>query len=238
MKNKILNFLLVVSLVLTLCITLNACKDANSTIYAGKELSLTKALEQVSNGGTIILDQNITLDSQVVVNKQVTIDLGGFAINNTQDIWNNSDGIKTWSLISVQAGGNLTIKNGSMLAKENDCYAIDVRDGASLTVESGDYVGNISVVYVHTGNAEIKGGNFKIQQLDDNFGDHRHLLNCLDANWQNQTASITVTGGVFENYDPSNNQSLENNLVAEGYSVTSSTANGNTYYSVISNNAT
>ena len=235
MKKRIFSIMLMFCFAVGVIALFGGC-DNSMCVYAGKDLTLAEAIQNVNDGGTIKLDANITLDEQVIVNKTLTLDLGGYAINNTSDIWNDSEGVKTWSLISVQEGGNLTIKNGSLLAKENDCYALDVRDGASLTIEDGNYVGNVTVVYVHTGNAVINGGNFKLLQLDNNFGDHRHLINCLDANWQNGTASITVKGGTFENYDPSNNQSLEHNFVEDGYTVTKSTQNGNTYYSVNNSN--
>lgn len=231
MKKKIFGLAGILCFAFVACFMFGGCDMAGS-VFAGKDMTLAEALSTVSDGGTIVLDSNITLDSQIVINKKVTIDLGGFAINNTEDIWNDTEGVKTWSLISVQQGGNLTIKNGSLLPKENDCYAIDVRDGAEVTIVDGNYVGNVTVVYVHTGSALINGGNFKLLQLDNNHNDTRHLLNCLDANYQNQTANITVKGGTYENYDPSNNQSLEQDFVAEGYTVTDSESNGKTYYTV------
>ena len=60
------------------------------------------------------------------------LNLNGTVLRNTEDIW-DKDGGRTWSLISVRDGGYLTIKgNGSVIAKENDCYAVDVRGGAHL----------------------------------------------------------------------------------------------------------
>ena len=97
-------------------------------------------------------------------------------------------------MISVR-GGNLTINgNGDVIAKENDCYAIDICDGGKITINGGNYNGNITAVYAYEGHATINGGSFTIQQLSD-YNDYRYLLNLKDANGVNGTASIEVNGG-------------------------------------------
>lgn len=123
-----------------------------------------------------------------------------------------------WSLISVQ-GGALTIKGeGKLAAKENDCYAIDIRDGGNLVIEGGEYIGNITAVYAYEGSVEITGGKFSIQQLSQ-YGDYRFTLNCYDANYTNRTASFKVSGGTFNHFDPSNNaaEGAGTNFLADGY---------------------
>ena len=47
----------------------------------------------------------------------------------------------------------------------------------------------------------INGGTFSIQQLDPDK-EYAFLLNCLDRNYQNGTATITVNGGNFKNFNP------------------------------------
>ena len=146
------------------------------------------------------------------------LNLNGTVLRNTEDIW-DKDGGRTWSLISVRDGGYLTIKgNGSVIAKENDCYAVDVRDGGHLIIEDGFFNGNITAVYVHDGVLEVKGGEFDVQQLSPN-GDKRFMLNCLDANYKNGTAKIIVSGGKFHDFDPGNNlaEGPETNFLAPGY---------------------
>lgn len=115
-------------------------------------------------------------------------------------MWAGND----WSLFSVR-GGTLTIKNGTVKAKDNDCYACDVQYGGTLIIEDGTFVGNISAVYVHEGKAEIKGGTFSIVQTETEGDPYRFLLNCYDSNRQAGKASIVVTGGTFENFNPADN---------------------------------
>ena len=87
--------------------------------------------------------------------------------------------------------------------------------GAEVTLVNGEYVGNISTVYVFEGKAVIEGGTYSIQQLST-YNDYRYLLNLKD----NSNSSIVVSGGTFANYDPANSKG-ENpvaNLVAVGCS--------------------
>ena len=169
-------------------------------------------------GGNVTLGQDYDLEHQLVVppGVNVVLDLNGHTLSNTKDIWN--EGAYAWSLISVQ-GGALTIKGeGELAAKENDCYAIDIRDGGNLVIEGGEYIGNITAVYALEGTVEIKGGEFDVKQLS-NYGDKRYMLNCLDANYTNGTAKIIVSGGKFHGFDPSNNaaEGANTDFLADGY---------------------
>lgn len=169
-------------------------------------------------GGNVTLGQDYDLEHQLVVppGVNVVLDLNGHTLSNTKDIWN--EGAYAWSLISVQ-GGALTIKGeGELAAKENDCYAIDIRDGGNLVIEGGEYIGNITAVYALEGTVEIKGGEFDVKQLSD-YGDKRYMLNCLDANYTNGTAKIIVSGGKFHGFDPSNNaaEGANTDFLADGY---------------------
>lgn len=151
------------------------------------------------------LTSDIVVTESVTVSKSITIDLNGYTIKNTEDIWNTDT--KSWSLISVRNGGILTLLDsseagtGTLLTKENDCYAVDVQGGGMLIIESGTYIGNISSVYVHTGTAYINGGYYKVQQLSSMNG-YGETINCYDANFKNGTAQVIISGGSFYNFNP------------------------------------
>ncbi len=170
----------------------------------------------LANGGSVTLSEDVTIEAPLVVEtgKTVEIDLNGHTIMNETDVWAGND----WSLFSVR-GGSLTVKNGTVKGKDNDCYACDVQYGGTLIIEDGIFVGNISAVYVHEGKAEIKGGTFSIVQTSDGGDPYRFLLNCYDPNRQAGKASIVVTGGTFENFNPADNaaEGAGTNFVDEGY---------------------
>ena len=169
-----------------------------------------------NRSGAYALAEDLTIDAPIVVpaGKTATLNLNGHNITNTTDIWNDDD----WSMISVR-GGDLTINgNGKVASKANDAYAIDVQNGGNLVINGGEYNGNITAVYVLKGHAQINGGKFSIQQLSSQ-GDYRFLLNLHDANRRNGTATIEVTGGEYNNFDPADNlaEGPNTNFVAAGY---------------------
>ena len=170
-------------------------------------------------GGEAKLTEDVVLGETVAVEagKEVVLDLNGKTISNTADLWNTA--ANDWSLLSVR-GGSLTIKGaGTLQAKENDCYAVDVMDGGKVVIEDGTYVGNVHAVYVFEGTAEIKGGKYSIQQPSGLPSPYGYVLNCYDANRKNGTAKIMVSGGEFVKFNPADcaAEGAHTNFLAEGY---------------------
>lgn len=171
------------------------------------ENNLQILIDNAIENTVVKLTSDIVVAETTVVSKNITVDLNGYTIKNTEDIWNED--AKNWSLISVRNGGILTLLDssdagtGTLLAKENDCYAIDVRNGGMLIVESGNYIGNISSVYVHSGTAYINGGYYKVQQtISGATNGYEQTINCYDANFKNGTATVIISGGSFYNFNP------------------------------------
>jgi len=182
-----------------------------------------------ATGGEAKLAADLVLDESMVVKagKEVVLDLNGKTVSNTADLWNES--IASWSLLSVR-GGSLTIKGaGTLQAKENDCFAVDVQDGGTVVIEDGTYVGNVHAVYVYEGTAEIKGGKYSIQQPSGLSSPYGYVLNCYDANYKNGTAKIIVTGGEFVKFNPADcaAEGAHTNFLADGYK---STQIGDSYF--------
>ena len=191
--------------------------QAVASINGKKYLTLQEA---VAVGGEVKLLKDDDISETVIVTKAIKLDLNGKTISNTNDLWVKRTA--DWSLISVRAGGDLTITgNGTLKAKENDCYAVDVQDGAKLTIENGTFVGNVHAVYVNQGELTVKGGTYSIQQIFSSEKPYEFVLNCYDANFKNGTAKIIVTGGTFEKFNPANckAEGEGTNFVAPGYAV-------------------
>lgn len=193
---------------------LSACGSKEIKVSNYAEL-----IEAMSGEYEVIkLTDDIIIEDTIAVAREVVLDLNGKKIYNTTDVWDTQN--NNWSVISVRENGNLTIKGeGTIQAKENDCYAVDVMDGGNLVVEGGEFVGNMHAVYVYEGSAEIKGGKYSVQQIYSAEKPYEFVLNLYDANRTNGTAIITVTGGTFVGFNPQNNQAEgpETNFVAEGY---------------------
>ena len=210
-------------------------KDGVWTVLPG--VKDAAALKSVFNeGGVVALANDLVLDRTLSVpaGKEVVIDLNGKTISNTADLWDVPDvHAKNWSLLSVK-GGTLTIKGaGTLQAKENDCYAVDVQDGGTVVIEDGTYVGNIHAVYVQKGTAEIRGGKYSIQQTYPEAAKaYGFVLNCFDENRKNGTAKILVSGGEFVKFNPADcaAEGAGTNFVIAGYK---SVASGTDVWKVV-----
>ena len=154
-------------------------------------------------------------------------------MKNTNDLWDKND--YQWSLFSAQGGTLVLEGEGDVIAKENDCYPVDVQDGGHLVIKGGHYNGNIHAVYVYEGTAEIEGGVFEVQQPYPGAGkEYEFVLNCYDANRKAGTAKIIVTGGTFVGFNPADNyaEGAHTNFVAPGYVSVKTTYNGKEAWTV------
>ena len=209
--------------------------DENATYYPVLDAAGLK--DALVNGGNIRVDSDVVPTETLVAEKNTTLDMNGSTIANENDIWNAAN--NAWSLVSARGEGvELTINgNGTFQAKKDDCYAVDVQDGANVVIENGTFIGNIHAVYVLEGTLTVKGGFFAVQQkYPDATKANEFVLNCYDANYKAQTASIVVTGGTFVNFNPADckAEGEGTNFVAEGYSVVSEEqANGDVWYTVV-----
>ena len=183
--------------------------------------TLKDAIDAANSGDTVELVKDVDLTKTVVVNKTITLDMNGKKLHNTNGIWNDAN--RDWSLISVRSGDLTITGNGTLDALKDDCYAVDVRDNGKLTIENGKFVGNISAVYNRGGEVTIKDGDFSIKQLNSNNVQDGYglLINCYDESYKNGEATITITGGTFQNFDPMNNQAegVGTSFVAAGVGV-------------------
>lgn len=233
MKAKFLSVLLALTMVLSLLPTAvlasagEGCTDENCTHVAAigdmHYDSLQDAIDAAQNGATVKLLNNIDLGLTVSVGKKIILDMNGKKISNTTDLWDKPDAkANNWSLISVRKNGDLTIiGDGTLDAKENDCYAIDLQDETSkCTIENGTFIGNVHAVYVERGELIVNGGSYSIQQKypDSNLADE-FVLNCYDPSRREGTATITVSGGSFVSFNPADckAEGAGTNFCAKGY---------------------
>lgn len=193
-------------------------------------------------GGAVTLSDNVDFDRTIAVQpgKTMSVNLNGKTVKNTTDLWGNPSVPNSWSLFSVRGtDSKLTLSgDGDVIAKANDCYAVDVQGGGHLVIEGGHFNGNIHAVYVLEGVAEIKGGTFEVQQkYPDAEKADEFVLNCYDANRRNGTAKIIVTGGTFIGFNPGDCKAEGNgtNFIAPGYAsiANGTTADGRTIWKVV-----
>ena len=174
--------------------------------------TLADAIRLAAKGKTITLLTDVEQNTQLTINKNITLDLNGKTIKNTQDIWGDNAN----AILSITNGAKVTITgNGTIDAKENDCYTINVVKG-DLTIENGTFYGNVSVVQVQEGTLSVKGGTFDLHQKWE--GSSKYLFNCIDDAYASGSANVAISGGTFVGFDPSASPEGEGtSYLAPGY---------------------
>ena len=138
------------------------------------------------------------------VRHTTTINLNGNKLSNT--------GYQP--LLSIVGNGDLTLTgNGTVDASgaKDGATAVTAEKGGKVTIESGTFIGKEgnSCIYNDGGTVLIKGGKFKA-------GTPQWTLNCKDRSG----SVITVEGGSFYKFDPSNaNTGVGEIVVSDGYKV-------------------
>lgn len=167
-----------------------------AAIGSKKYETLADAIRLATKGKTITLLADVEQNTQLTIGKSITLDLNGKTIRNTVDIW----GDKANAILSITNGAKVTITgNGTIDAKENDCYAINMVKG-DLTIENGTFYGNVSVVQVQEGTLSVKGGTFDLHQKWE--GSSKYLINCIDKAYVDGSANVAISGGTFVGFDP------------------------------------
>ena len=158
--------------------------------------TLAEAVAAAQDGQTVRLLADVEQNTQLAINKSITLDLNGKTIRNTKDIWGDNAN----AILSIKNGAKVTITgNGTIDAKENDCYTINVAKG-DLTIENGTFYGNVSVVQVEEGTLSVKGGTFDLHQKWE--GSSKYLFNCIDSEFTSGNAKVAISGGTFVGFDP------------------------------------
>lgn len=158
--------------------------------------TLQAAIAAAQDGQTVTLLADVEQNTQLTINKSITLDLNGKTIKNTVDIWGDTAN----AILSITNGAKVTITgNGTIDAKENDCYTINVAKG-DLTIENGTFYGNVSVVQVEEGTLSVKGGTFDLHQKWE--GSSKYLFNCIDSEFTSGNAKVAISGGTFVGFDP------------------------------------
>lgn len=187
----------------------------NDVVYK----TLKEAITTANEGDTVTLINDV--QENIVIDKNITLDLGGKTITNT-----NASGEAT---ILINKDVSVTVKNGSVVGAnsyyniKNDGTATfdDVNATAgnadssmfdnwgSLTINSGNYIGGLNVIKSEEGSKlEINDGYFELQNSGDftgtilSFGlttiNGGKFVNNASGRWR---YSKVIVAGVVDGYD-------------------------------------
>ena len=201
--------------------------------------NITELKEALTNGGVVAVTKDIhtnniedTAAARIVISQPTTLNLEKKIIT-PNDMGNNN--VNFCALIvdadtTINAG-----ENGGIDTGVNGGYGINVRNGATLTINGGYYYGGGTAVQVQKGTLIINGGTFACEPYSNPTYGYNFLINCVDGAYKNGTAKAIIQGGTFINFDPSNctAEGAGTNFVADGYKVVSEAHGTDTWYTVV-----
>lgn len=203
----------------------NGTVELSSPVDTAAELSAALQLGgTIDLAGDIYFTPDTTLSSEGIiplniVTNDTVLNLNGYKIALT-----GYEGITyayTPAIISVD-GAEMTINGDGCIdpeAGENNSYGIDIVSGGSLTINGGSYYGAITAVQVEKGSLVVNNGYFELSETVKAQAPQyaKYLINCIDANYNNGTAAVTIYGGKFLNFDPAHAPETGNaSYLAEG----------------------
>ena len=214
----------------------NNTYDENATYPV---VNVTELKEALTNGGVVAVTEDIhtnniedTAEARIVISQPTTLNLEKKII--TPDNMGNNN--TNFCALIIDADTTINAgENGGIDTGVNGGYGINVRNGATLTINGGYYYGGGTAVQVQEGTLVINGGAFACEPFGDPYG-YNFLINCVDSAYKNGTAKVVIQGGTFINFDPSNctAEGAGTNFVADGYKVVSQTqTNGDVWYTVV-----
>ena len=201
----------------------------------------------LADGGSYVLSSDVaiapevadknanTLAPQMTVTKDTVLDLSDKKLG----VDANDDFGKASPVLMAVTGGTLTINGKGTIdceAGNQQVYGINV-NGGKVVINDGTYYGAITAVQVQQGSLEINGGFFDMAptckaQVPQYA---KYIVNCIDRCYKDGTATISIKGGTFVNFDPSADpEGAGTSYVADGYKVVSETqTNGDIWYTVV-----
>ena len=212
--------------------------DSFGSDYDANATSADELKAVLKNGGNINISKNIYTDNtdtraaRMTISKPTTLKLDA-KIVSPDNMGNNNTNFCAL-IVNADTTINATDKGG-VDTGTNGGYAINVLNGATLTINGGDYYGGGTTVQVEKGTLIINGGKFACEPYSNPVYGYKYLINCIDSAWENGSAKVIIKGGTFVNFDPSHSpEASGTSYVAGGYHVTSETKdNGDVWYTVV-----
>ena len=214
----------------------NNTYDENATYPV---VNVTELKEALTNGGVVAVTKDIqtnniedTAAARIIISQPTTLNL------EKKIITPNNMGNNNTNFCALIVDADTTInagENGGVDTGVNGGYGINVRNGATLTINGGYYYGGGTAVQVQEGTLIINGGTFACEPYSNPTYGYNFLINCVDGAYKNGTAKAIIQGGTFINFDPSNctAEGAGTNFVADGYKVVSEAHGADTWYTVV-----
>lgn len=172
------------------------------SVGAWAQTSLQEQINSAEAGATITLTENVTLEARIDINKNLTVDLGGYTITPTATCGNGS----AFNIVS----GNVTIQNGTIDASfgesnNGETDAITARSGSDVTLQNLNITvksKNGACAYAFDGSKiTIKSGQYE-NQTTETYEWNSNIKAMVFNQANVATQLIFIEGGTFKGYDP------------------------------------
>lgn len=190
----------------------NYINDMDTEATESVALNSANFLSKIAQGGSFILDEDVNLgDNSAVFTKDSKLNLNGHTVKGGKAYVAGQTTGADISALVVDNGATLTITGEG--AVEGNSYGVYAKKG-TLNIEGGKYSAETSAVQIAEATVNISGGEFS-----NTASDKTYTINCIDANWNNGTAKVNITGGKYTDFNPANNKAegTGTNFVADGY---------------------
>lgn len=224
-------FLLIFSSLLILTNTTKAAETENAT----DESSLISAIQNVDDGGTVEIQNNITVTQPIVIQKTLTIDGNGYTISGSTD-WTSTSGNQT--MFTAQfAAGKLTLKDINL--NNGPKYGVQSYDGATVILNNVSITGfryggvlanggNVEIIDLHLGyNGTNANNGIEIDKGSAATNNPTLTMNGTLTSDSNENVVRVADNGYLTEFTITNTESTENKVVIAGDKVVLTDENNN-----------
>ena len=201
---KIMLFLTIIALAL---LGMSCISNAASTETATDESTLISAIQNVDDGGTVEIQNNITITGPIVIQKELTIDGNGYTLAGSTD-WTSTSGNQT--MFTAQfAAGKLTLKDINL--NNGPKYGVQSYDGATVILN------NVSITGFRYGGVLANGGNVEIIDLHLGYNgtDANNGIEIDKGSAATNNPTLTMNGTLTSDYTENVVRPAENGYLTE-----------------------
>ena len=205
--SKKIKIMLILTLTMLALFCIPYISNAATTETATDEDSLNTAIQNVDDGGTVEIQNNITVTKPIVVQKKLTIDGNGYTISGSTD-WTSTSGNQT--MFTAQfAAGKLTLKDINL--NNGPKYGIQSYDGATVILN------NVSITGFRYGGVLANGGNVEIIDLHLGYNgtDANNGIEIDKGASATNNPTLTMNGTLTSDYTENVVRPAENGYLTE-----------------------
>lgn len=232
---KTTKFLIFVLLIFSSLLIFTNYSKAAETETATDESTLRSAIENVNDGGTVEIQNNITVTGPIVIQKKLTIDGNGYTVSGSTE-WTSTSGNQTM-FTAQMAAGQLTLKDINL--NNGPKYGVQSYDGATVILNNVSITGfkyggvlanggNVEVIDLHLGyNGTNANNGIEIDKGASATNNPTLTMNGTLTSDSNENVVRVADNGYLTEFTVTNTENTENKVVIAGEKIVLTDENNN-----------